>query len=277
MKYPHQWMIWRPGFLIPVFFLLCSQARAQSPQTDALTAAMGQCCAGRSGKACAGLNPAGLGWTVENSCSLLHYRPFLNSGLDIISLSVQLALNSGGPGFFISSMGVNGMRQTSGWISYGLELYPDLYAGAGIHLRLTSVPEYHILQTDAGYVLGIQFRVSEKLILGASVRQTGLRSKDRTGPGRPGLCLITGFSYSVVHTVLFHAEIQAEAGKAVIWRQGLSIGIPKAIELLLGIHNQPFTFSAGISLEYRDWLISLAAIYCMDRGTSPASTLSYAW
>ena len=64
-------------------------------------------------------------------------------------------------------MGISGMRQTSAWISYGLMLHPNLFAGVGIHLENTSVAEDSFHQMEAGFALGLQFRISDELILGA--------------------------------------------------------------------------------------------------------------
>ena len=98
MIYPRKWIRWRPGFLIPVFFLASSQLTGQGSWPYAETAALGRCYATRSGHASAGLNQAGLGRTDKSTCSLHHSRPFITSDLDIVSLSLKLALKWGGPG-----------------------------------------------------------------------------------------------------------------------------------------------------------------------------------
>jgi hypothetical protein len=277
MILPRKWIIGRPGFLIPVFFLSCCQVLAQVYQQDARTMALGQCYASSSGDASAGLNQAGLGQSGESSCALHHLRPFITSDLDIISLSAQLSLKRGGPGLVLSTMGITGMRQTSTWISYGLRLHPRIRAGAGLHLRFTSIPEDAIFHPEAGFAMGLQFRVSEELILGAHMNHPAAWTDTRPGNRGDLMMISTGLSYTFFKTARFHTELHITAGAAIQWCNGLEIEIAESIKLYLGMNNQPWSLSGGLSFEYRSWGIILAATSCMDTGITPSSSLSHAW
>ncbi len=277
MIYPRKWIRWRPGFLIPVFFLASSQLSGQGSWPDAETAALGRCYATRSGHASAGLNQAGLGRTDKSTCSLHHSRPFISSDLDIVSLSLKLALKWGGPGLTLSTMGITGMRQTSAWVSYGLMLHPRFYAGAGIHLQHTSISEDPFRQMGAGFALGIQFMVNDEMILGAhATKPTTWTGSSREITKEP-LMISSGFSYLFYKTARYHTEFHVISGKPLQWCNGLEIKISDALQLLLGMHNQPWTLSAGMSLKYRKLEINLSGTYCMDTGTTPYTSISYEW
>ena len=277
MILPRKWLIRRPGLLIPVFFLSWCQAGAQLYQHNARTLALGQCYASSAGLASASLNQAGLGRLAESSSSLHHIRPFITPQLDIISLSVQASLNRGAPGMVLTSMGIPGMRQNSAWISYGLRLHPRLYAGLGLHFHFTSIPDEVLFHPALGFAIGLQFMLSEDLILGAHVNHPSAWSKDGPGSSKTLLMTCTGLSYTFFNTASFYTEFHISAGSPVQWCNGIAIDITESLQLFLGMNNRPWSLSAGLALEYRSWGITLAAVCSMDTGISPSTSLSHVW
>ena len=277
MIHPRKWFIGRPGFLIPVFFLSWCQLGAQFYQHDARTLALGQSYASNAGLASAALNQAGLGRMAESSSSLHHLRPYITTQLDIISVSVQVSLSRGGPGFVLTSMGIAGMRQNSAWISYGLKLHPRLCAGVGLHFQFISIPEDALFHPVLGFALGLQFLVSEELILGAHINQASAWSETRPGSSKESLMICTGLSYAFIKTANFYTEFHIIAGTHVQWCNGIKIDIADYLQLFLGMNNRPWSLSAGLSIEYRNWGITLAAVCNMDTGISPSTSLSHVW
>jgi hypothetical protein len=275
MIIPRKWIKWRPGFIIPVFFLSFCQMSGQESWPDAASAALGRCYVTRSGVASAGLNQAGLGQIDKNSCSFHHIRPFITSDLDIVSLSVQLALKHGGPGLSLSTMGITGMRQTSAWFSYGLMLHPHLFAGVGISLKNTGIAEEAYHKMGAGFALGLQFQVNNELLLGAHL------SMPAAWPGSLSAgethIITSGLSYLFYNTARYHTEFQVTGGGFLRWGNGLEITISDTLLLELGISNQPWSLSSGISISHKKWVLNLAGVYCLDTGITPYTTLSYVW
>jgi hypothetical protein len=47
--------------------------------------------------------------------------------------------------------------------------------------------------------------------------------------------------------------------------------------ITLGMHNNPIVVSGGIFFHHGSWQIHLAFEYCMDNGSTPSSSLTYAW
>ncbi len=277
MIFPRKWSLRRPGFLIPVFFLSCIQAYGQNHWLDAGSAGLGACFVTRSGQASAGLNQAGLGRNNKSSFTLHHNRPFITSDLDIAALSLQLALKQGGAGLSLSNMGITGMRQTSAWISYGLMLHPRLFAGAGIHLKNTSLAKEVNYQMEAGFALGLQFLISDELILGAHLSNPAAWSSYPGAISGRALMISSGLSYLFYETARYHTEFHVRYDRPVQWCNGLEIKIKDSLQLLLGLKNQPWSLSTGISLNYRKLRICLSGTYCLDTGCTPFISLSYEW
>jgi len=277
MILPRKWFMGRPGFLIPVFFLSWCQVFSQLQHHDSGTLALGQCYVSRSGLATAALNQAGLGRLTESTTSLHHLRPYIIPQLDIISLSAQISLDRGGPGLAFSSMGISGLRQSSVWISYGLRLHTRISAGAGIHFRFTSIPENILFHSEAGFAIGLQFLLSEDLVLGAHLKQPAAWTDARQKNSADQMMICTGFSYAFFQTASVYSEFHITTSGPVQWCNGLTIEITGSIQLYLGINTKPWSLSGGLSFDYRNWGITLAVACYMDAGISPATSLSHAW
>ena len=277
MILPRKWSYWRPGLLIPVFFLSCALLNGQDIWLDPRSAGLGACFVSRSGCGSSALNQAGLGRSKKSAVAFHHIRPFITPDLDIASLSAQLVLKNGSPGLTLYSMGITGMRQTSAWISYGMMLHPRVFAGAGIHLRNTGVSREAFYLIEAGYALGIQFLVSDELILGAHVTHPVAWSGKSAAMSRASMMISSGLSYDFYKTARYLTEIHVWADRPLQWCNGLEISISDSILILMGLKNQPWSLSAGLSLAYRKWEITLAASYCLDTGTTPCTSVTYEW
>lgn len=277
MILPRKWIIWRPGFLIPVFFLSFCQVSGQFYQHDAKTLALGQCYVSRTGLASAALNQAGLGRMAESSASLHHLRPFITPELDRVSVSAQISMENGGPGFVLSSIGIAGLRQSSAWLSYGLKLHTRLSAGVGLHLCFTSIPEDFMFHSEAGFALGFQFMFSEELILGAHLEHPAAWTDTRPESTEDRMIICTGFSYEFFKTTRVYSEFHINTGEPVQWCMGLAAGVAKSLEMYFGINTRPWSLSTGFSINFRNWSFILSAVSLMDTGISPSTSLSHAW
>ena len=277
MILPRKWIILRPGFLIPVFFLSFCQLSGQIHWLDAESLALGRCYSSCKGTASPGINQAGLGWIDQNSCSLHHLQPFLTTGLGMTALTAQLSMKRGGLGIRTSTMGITGMRQSSSWISYGLTLHSRIAAGVGILVRHTGVSEEPVSHLEAGFALGLQFRIENNLILGAHITHPAAWQNHQPLVDNNLLMITSGLSYSFFKTTHYFTEFQLSAGKPVRWCHGLAVKLTDSMRMLAGMHNHPWSFSAGVSLEYRSWFIVLSGAYCLDTGTTPSTSLSYVW
>ena len=277
MKPPRKWNMIRPGFLIPVFFLSCYPGSGQVPWQESSVSAVGGCFASRTGLTDGRYNQAGLGWIEHHSLSVQHARPFILCDLGISSLSIQVPAKTGGFGATLSSFGITGLRQTSTWISYGLKLHPDLSAGLGLHFWNSSIREHSLYHFGASCALGIRFRINQNLFLGAHVMHP-VSWPDREPDTVYRLMMIsTGFSYTFFKSTTYHSDLHILPEGTLQWCHGLEHHLSESIKILLGMHNRPYSVSGGITVRHNRWSITIAFAYRIDTGTTPSSSLSYAW
>jgi len=272
-------MLKRPGILIPVFFLSLVHATvaSQVQWPEAASAALGGSFVCTQGYMCASQNQAGLGFIEQSSVSLQHALPYLIKELGISSFSGQFSSGSGALGLALFTQGLQGFRQSSLWLSYGLRLHSNLSAGMGIHLWNSTITEQLIYAPGISFALGLQIKINEQWILGTRLfhptawsSQTDL-SKDQL------MTIEAGFSYSFFRVAQIYSELHIKPETSLILCSGLEWILNQQIRLRTGICSQPFTFSWGISLGFTKWVAEFAFQYRTDTGLSPLTSLTHAW
>jgi hypothetical protein len=272
---PCRWDLKRPGMLIPVFFLFLATASGQFHAGEAVVAATGGSFSTRSGYSAVILNQAGLGRVRRPSVSLHHQQPFITGEVSVSSLIIQLPVSRGALGLNYSGCGIKGLFYSTAWISYGLELHPDVCAGAGIHIYNSGIPGQPFHQQGASCALGIQVRPGEELMLGAHVLHpvgwTSATVRDQMNE----MTITTGFSYTFFQTATFYADLHIRSGYHMQTSFGLETGITGKIRLCLGMHHPPLSLACGVEVLHRSLSVQIAYQYILDTGNIPHATLAY--
>jgi hypothetical protein len=152
-----------------------------------------------------------------------------------------------------------------------------LSAGVGIHFWTYSLPEKRIHHPGIGLALGLQARMNDQWILGVHVLHP--RAWNDTSNGLPSLAMIlsVGCSYSFFRTATMYSDLHMEPGKRIQWGSGIEWTLRNAIGLMLGIHNYPLTWSAGLTLLHQRCELQIAFQYVTDAGIIPSTSIYYAW
>ena len=267
----------RPGFVIPVFFLICFTASGQPAWQESSVSAAGGSFSSRHGIADVRYNQAGLGWTNQHTISLQHAQPFMISDLTVASLAVQVPVKNGGLGAAFSSYGIRGFRQTSLWISCGMKLHPAVSAGLGLHFLNTGVSERVLFHAAISCALGIQVKLNEDLCLSGHVMHPVAWSDLDPGLDNRKMMIAAGISYTFFESATYYSDLHLFPQGYLQWCHGIEICAVKQLMIILGTHNRPWSVSGGITLKYHHWSVNLATEYCFDTGTTPSSAITYAW
>jgi len=265
----------RPGFLIPVFFLPLATAWGQPAWNESSVSGAGGTFVSRPAVTGARYNQAGLGWITRSAYALQHAQPFIIGELGVAALSVELPLGSGGMGMTLSTFGLEGYRQSSLWLSYGMRLHPRVAAGIGLQLRHMGITDKTSLHLGLSCALGLMIRTGENLVLGGHVMHPASWTSDRRGPRGNPMIISLGWSYSFTGTATWNGDLRLASGGTIGWCQGLEIRAWERLTLLAGLHNHPFAISGGTTLRYRHWSITIATEYIPETGLTPSSTLSH--
>lgn len=274
---PRMWMLKRPGTAVPVFFLCLLPVWGQIHWQEAETAARGGAFAASRGNFNSRNNQAGLGWIESHSLSLHHSRPFILKELGISSLSAQLHTGKGALGTTFTSFGIPGLRVTSVWISYGMQLHPGITAGLGIHGWTYSTGENRLFTPGISCALGIQGMIGERMLTGIHILHPVGWEARSTGVSQQPMVLTAGFAYTLFHVITFYTDLQMTPDSPLKSCHGLELSLEEQIQVQLGMHNRPFAVSGGITLTRTSWTFSTAFEYMLDSGGTPSTSLTYAW
>ncbi len=269
----------RPGILIPVFFLSLFQAsvtcQVHCPGTA--SAALGGSSVCSQGYWCANQNQAGLGWIEQSSVSLQHSRPYLLKELGCSAFSGQFSAGTGALGVALTTQGLEGLRQSSLWLSYGLQLHSAISAGMGIHIWNTGIANQYIYAPGISFALGLQVRINEQWKIGMRlVHPVGWTALPALPTGQE-MIIETGISCSFLKTAHIYTELHIKAESGIILCSGLEWKLNSRINLRTGFCNRPYIFSWGISLKFTRWVTEFSFQYRTDSGISPLSSLTHEW
>ncbi|MEN8229924.1 MAG: hypothetical protein ABFS38_17320 [Bacteroidota bacterium] len=274
---PQKWILKRPGIVIPVFFLSLTPVSGQIQWKEAAVAALGNSFVTRPGLCNASHNQAGLGWIDRNSLSLQHSRPFILKELGISSLCAQIHAGEGTFGTTLSTYGITGLRETSAWISYGMKLHPGITAGLGIHFWCSTIPEQLLYHIGFSFAAGIQAKVNDQLFIGAHVLHPAGWNAITPGMRLDRMVISAGFSYTFFQTVSYYSDLRILSENHIQSCHGIELKLSERIEFLLGMHNHPFSISWGVAFLLDNWTLHAAFEYLIDSGSTPFSSITYAW
>ncbi|HER10026.1 MAG TPA: hypothetical protein ENO20_14070 [Bacteroides sp.] len=272
---PCRWQMKRPGMLIPVFFLSCTAAGGQFHAGEAAVAATGESYSTRAGYSAAMQNQAGLGRIRRPALSLHHQQPFVTGEVSVTSVAFQFPVTRGAFGIHMTGYGIPGLRYGAAWISYGVELHPDVYAGAGIHFHVSSVPGEWIHRWGTSCALGIQVRVNEELMLGAHVMHPAAWDSGRQGGRMKEMTIATGCSYTFFQTATLYADLHVCPGTFLQSGFGLETMIANRVRLCMGMQHAPLSVACGVEVLHRSWSVQIAGQYILDTGNIPHASLAY--
>ena len=274
---PQKWILKRPGLVIPVFFLSLIPVMGQIYWQEASVASLGNSFVTRKGLCNARHNQAGLGWIDVNSVSLQHSRPFIVKELGISSLSAQIHAGEGAFGTTLSTFGITGLRETSAWISYGMKLHSGITAGLGIHFWSSSIPDQMLYHTGFSFAAGMQAKVNDQLFIGAHVLHPAGWNIEKPGRRNEQMVISAGFSYTFFQTITYYSDLQIMPENHIQTCHGMELKFSERIGFLLGMHNRPFSISGGVAIIHANWTLHAAFEYMIDSGSTPFSSLTYAW
>jgi hypothetical protein len=253
------------------------QASGQVEAMDAVTSSTGSCFVCLEGLNPAAYNQASLGNINRTQVSICHARPYMLGELGISTLSGYLPVGNTGLGGSFTAAGIPGFSHHSLWFGCGTRISPKITGGVGIHLWNHGIEGHPFFHTGAGCALGIVMQASERLSLGFHVRDPVSWSDLIPAAHFRMMEISAGFSWKILNTAFFYSELHLAADESVQWRNGISLRTGKSLVFMLGFRSAPFTLTTGLSLEYRNWTLSISMTCCFDTGATPISSLSYGW
>lgn len=275
MKYPHMWANWRPGIIIPVFFLSFFSANyGQANYPDARSIAIGNISSISGTILFPSSNPASLAWVSEKSLGAAHISPFFIKEIGISTIESILPAFPGTFRLHISNYGLKGYRNFNWETSYGMKLGENLSAGVSFLFNNTaSNGDWNYLWT-LGIAGGIQYKLWENSILGLHILNPfSIGNYSSYGPLLPA-CISLGLSHIIYEDTRILTEL-SQSTTGFQSKFGLEYLINPELILRVGYHNFPHTISFGSGYRYEKFSIDMAFSWSITPGFSPAIQIQY--
>jgi hypothetical protein len=275
MKYPHMWAKWRPGIIIPVFFLsLFMTNYGQASYPDARSIALGNICSVPGTNPFPTANPATLAGISELAFGAGHASPFLIKEIGISSIESILPVIPGTFHLQISNYGLKGYSNFSWEAAYGMVLGEKLSAGVSfLYYNTATKGEWNYLWT-LGIGGGIIYKLSENSILGLHILNPfTVGNYSDFGPLFPA-CLSLGLSHGIYEDTKIFAEL-SQSTNGFQGKFGLEYLIKPELTLRAGYHTSPHSISFGSGYRHKKFSIDMAFSWSMVPGFSPAVQIHY--
>jgi len=265
----------RPGFLIPVFFLLlCLPLSSQELYRGTLPLSLAGFYTALPTCPSASANQAALGWSDENLLSLQQWQPFIIKEISVSGLSAVFHLFPGRGSVAFNTFGMPGYHRSALWLSYGMRLGSGCSAGIGFRTQLVSVKGDLTYKWQTSVSGGILVKINDRLIAGAHLTDPLYVPANKTplsGPptelaagldleSTPGLHLYLQLSYSTYRQGILILATTWQANERLAFHAGYS--------------TLAHTCSLGTTCTQRNWEICVAVPWIPGTGLSPSLRLT---
>ena len=271
-----EWILKRPGALIPVFFLLaCIPSFSQWLPPDGQSAGIAGCYTSLSGITSIEGNQAGMGWNEHPILALEYVMPFTVKELGYSSLSAVFPASHGSMGGKLISGGMQGYRDHSIWISYGLKIGSQCTAGIGIHTNVISTSGRFFHRIRSGCTGGIQLRISERFMIGGQVRYPVQYNSSGSPYSKLKSAVSLGASLEIHQGSYMHADMFLTEFNSYAFSAGFHSDIRDRLRFLAGFKTSPPGFTAGSGFRISGFELLFVSQLHLHYGISSFFSLSY--
>jgi len=265
----------RPGYIIPVFFLLLSpQISAQEILPGPLSASLGGCYASLTADPLPSGNQASLGWLEGTSLSITHWQPFIIPEVSVSGLSASFHLFPGYLGISLNSWGIPGYHRTALWLSYGMMLGKNVSAGIGFRSGLISTAYGFFYQWQVSVSGGLIIRLNDKLTVGAHICDPFSVTAFKTPMTGLSSMISGGISYLLTSGLTLYLQASYSSAQ----KAGISLGtlwqVSQLIAFQAGYRSTPQTHSFGVTISPGKWIFQLAVPWVGGKGISPSAGIT---
>lgn len=216
-------------------------------------------------------NPAGLFYS-DNNININYTKPFSNDFFTLTSISYATKLPSffgsvafGMESFDVDYMDVNLSSEKTYTLGHAFRLFKDYHSEAtfGYSVNMYSL-SYDDLGSDftLGLNVGAQATLHQRTLIGFFVENI-TNPEIETDSYKHDLPqkLMTGISYQPYSGVTTSLELKKSLNKSISNGEteihaGVELNLYKIIDLRLGVRNNPNSYSAGLGLNYMNFIMN---------------------
>jgi len=201
---------------------------------------------------------------------------FLVNELSTRSALLVLPIQSSVFAFSLSQFGQIPFRQEKYGFAYARQLSPKLNFGVQFNRYGLFLSEENRSVNSFGAELGVQYLVTESLVLGFHVTnpyRTGVELS--SGTFRYSSRIKVGTFYSLSDLFSLTTELENDFDDHFILKSGIEYNIFNKLIVRMGFSGKPYQFSSGIGFQVKKLTLDLATTYNQYLGNSPSVSFQY--
>ena len=262
--------------IISIIFLK-SYAGGDLTLAGGRTAAMGYTCVALSDEWSGFNNQAGLSWRKKFSIGIYVENRFLIKEMSMKALGLILPLKRVSFGLSVSHFGFSLYNEVKAGLAFSMLLGKKFSAGLQLdYLRIQQGENYGTRNLFT-FEFGLQFRITEKVNLGAHVyNPVPVKFSKQSKELLPTLFRL-GLSWQLSDSFLGSVEFEKDLLTKPAFKAGFEYHFIKPLFIRLGFLTNPVQFTFGFGLEFGKFRFDLASSYHPVLGYSPQASLVYSF
>ena len=217
-------------------------------------------------------NQAGLAYLDGFSGAAFVENRFLLEELQLATIGVAQATNSGTIGLVLQYFGFEDYNEQKVGLNYSRQLFDKLAIGAQFDFLNTRVKEYGNASAVT-FEVGLQYEILDKLTTGIHVFNPIRATLD--SENLPSIIQI-GLTYQVADYLTISGAVEKNTVLPTTAKIGLEYQIAEKVQIRVGMNSNPNRLSFGVGYLVNQLQLNVAATYHDVLGFSPALGFRFA-
>ncbi|MEX1189368.1 MAG: hypothetical protein WED33_08925 [Bacteroidia bacterium] len=222
-------------------------------------------------------NQAGLGFIKEFSAGAYYESRYLLPELALggAVIAAPLKNNKGTFGFSFRNFGYQLYSESKLGLGFGRALNDQLSIGVQLNYHQVRIADVYGNRSVVTAEAGIQYKVANKLTLGAHVFNPNRSKLTDLDADRLPAVIRLGLQYEFSKSLFLVAETEKDTYNPAVFRGGIEYRIAEIFYLRAGFSTNPFANSFGFGLLLKRLKLDFAGNFHPVLGFTPQTSLTY--
>ena len=222
-------------------------------------------------------NQAGLGFIKTAAVGAYYESRFLVPELALSGAVAALPLknNKGTFGLSFRNFGYSLYSESKIGLAFGRAFGENLSIGMQLNYQQVRIADVYGNKNVITAEIGIQYRVSNKIYLGAHIYNPNRSRLTELDQDRLPSVIRFGFRYQFSEKLFLTAETEKDTYNPAIFRAGFEYQAGEVLFLRAGMGTNPFASSFGFGLNLKKLKIDFAGNFHRTLGFTPQTSLTY--
>ena len=220
-------------------------------------------------------NQAGLGFVKELSGGIYYENRFLLKETSYKAGAFVLPVKKGAFGLSVTSFGFELYNETKAGLSYGMRFGDKFSMGVQLNYLNTSLSQDYGSKTSITGAVGLIAKLSKELSLGVHVYNPTRAKLAEYDNERVPTIMKLGLDYRFSEKVILGVSTEKDMNFDAIVNAGIEYHIIEMLYLRGGVSANPTQYAFGFGMQLKHFKIDLSSSFHQTLGITPAISIIY--